>query len=240
MQYSFKDILVGFRDRYLVIRQMLNELETNINILDEELNKCKILLNHETKEISIYFFEKEKGIISAIINIQKKIGLPIFNLENLSLDSNIKSFYYFKNNIKHYHIAVENVRKFNDLILQILGNDFIKMMQNGQIESSKKEKQHILEYNYNRLSQEDYTNSKISDINYYPSGDFIRINHLGTLNNKLLNNELNIKYNKNKFNIYQQNLIEKSKKDIVLYKEYDEVLDFNIEEEEKRLVLVKR
>ena len=240
MNYSFKDILVGFRSEYLNIQKMLKELENNINILDEEISKCKVLLNKETKEISIYFFEKEKGIIAGIINIQKKLGLPIFRLENLKLDSSVKSFYYFKNNIKHYHIMIENIKKFNDLILQILGDDFIKIMQNGQFYSINKDNNYIFEYNYNCLNQENFINSKISKISYYSNRDFIQINHLGPLNNDLLRNELNIKYDKNCFNVYQQNLIEKENKDIVLYREYNRETDFKIEEEEKRLVLVKR
>lgn len=240
MKYSFKDILIGLRSTYLSIRDDLVELEKYIQILDEEISKCKILLNDENNKISIYFFEKERFIIAAIINIEKKMGLPVLDLENLVHEPSIKSIYYLKNSLKHYHITIQDINKFNKQALNILENEFINMMQYSNISTTKDGKNYNLELNYNHLKQETDINFRISSIGYYPIDDFIKINFLGQLNQEEFQQECNVMYDKDKFNSYQQKFIEQNNKDIYLSDAIISNPFFNIIEEDKKLILVKR
>ena len=238
MEYSFKDIISSYRSEYLKIREELIKLEKNINILDLELSKCRVLLDNNNKEICLYFFQKEKNIIDAIIRIQKEYNVPIISLENLEYNTSVNTFYHFKNDLKHFHIIIEDINAFNNNCLKILGMDFINKVEFKEIQSSS-EDSHILEYNNNCLSQDNNKfDFNISSITYYPYRDFIKINYLKNFNKALLEKELNIKYRKNKFNLYEQELIENNRKDIVLFDD-DNSHEFKIEEEDKRLVLVK-
>ena len=239
MEYSFKDIISSYRSEYLKIREELIKLEKNINILDLELSKCRALLDNNNKEICLYFFQKEKNIIDAIIRIQKEYNVPIISLENLEYNTSVNTFYHFKNDLKHFHIIIEDINAFNNNCLKILGMDFINKVESKEIQSSS-EDSHILEYDYNHLSQDNNKfDFNISSIIYYPYHDFIKINYLKNFNKDLLKKELNIKYRKNTFNLYEQELIENNRKDIILFDD-DKQHEFKIEEEENRLVLVKR
>ncbi|MBR3661239.1 MAG: hypothetical protein IKN63_05020 [Bacilli bacterium] len=240
MKYSFKDILSGLRYEYLNIKNKLDKLEKEINIVDSELSKSIILLDDE-EGITCYFYNSQKHIIDAIINISKSIGMPLFNLENLELDSSVKSIYHFKNNLKHYHIIIENIRAFNDQILNILSNNFIFMMKKKNIEVKYNNQDYIIGINYNHIGQylKDFE-SGLTSIDYYPRNDFIKLDFIKTLNNEELNEKLNIKYDVSLFNDYQKEIIEKHKKDIVLFDDEIRAHEFRIEEEEKRLVLVRR
>ena len=118
MEYSFKDILSGLRYEYLNIRNRLDNLQKEINIIDSELSKCLVLLNDEAESVACYFYNRKKHIIDAVIDISKCIGLPTFALENLELDSSIKSIYHFKNDLKHYHIIIEDIQGFNEKLFR--------------------------------------------------------------------------------------------------------------------------
>ena len=240
MNYKFKDILVGFRRGYLEIKKEIDDIEKNIKILDSELNKYKVLLNSDNSNLVVYFFDKEKSIIAALINIENKLGIPVYNLENLNYDSSIDDFYHFKNDIKHFHVAILNLKEFNNKIQRILESEFTKMMQKDNITTNYKDNSYLLEYDYNHLSQEITDgNSNLSNIIYYPNKDLIKFSYLGNLDNNLLNKELNVLYDRTLFNDYQRSLIDDEKKDIVLYNK-DRTSEFNIIEEDKRLVLIKR
>ena len=97
---------------------------------------------------------------------------------------------------------------------------------------------YILNFNYNILSEESITsNNDLLSLIYYPKNDGIKIEHLNTLTNDLLNNGLNILYDSNNFNDYQRNIIERKTKDIVLIEDNLPKQFFEFEEEDKRLIL---
>lgn len=241
MKYSFKNILVGFRYEYLNIRNQLNEIENKIKIIDKELSKCIVLLNNETNNIDCYFISKEKEIIDAIINIENHLGLPIFNLNNLEYDSSINYVYHLKNNLLHYHVIIENLKEFNNNLLNIFNSNFINNMKSSYIETKDKDSIYNLEFDYNSLKQEKVDkNSIIKRINYYPNKDFLKVDYSNTLSCDILNNELNILYDSNNFNDYQKSLIEKYNKDIVLYDENIDNHEFKIEEDDNKIILIKR
>ena len=237
--YSYKDILVGFRFKYLEIRDQIAELERDIKILDSELSKCNILLDNDT--ISIYFHEKKSHIITAIITITKNLGMALYHLENLTRNTDLKSIYHFRNDLKHYHILIENIKDFNDKALKILNSTFMCAMKGDTIKTNYFNNAYDLEYDYNSLKQERTAgDSNISSINYFSKKDFIKIDYLGNLTNELLNKQLGVLYNPKSFNDYQRELIEREPKEIVLFEDANSIHEFKIEEEEKRLVLVKR
>ena len=237
-EYSFKDILIGFRKYYLNISKQLKELEDKIKIIDDTLSKCIVILNNDNDMISCYFYNLEKSIIDAIINIEKQLGMPIFHLDNLELDKDIKNLYHFKNNLKHYHIIIENIREFNDNVLRILKNDYTNILKKNTIELSKDNQLFMLSYDYNSLSEEIIGTDNIGSIAYYPKDDFIHIDHLSNLSQDDLNQILNVKFNKNYFNEQQRNLFENNKKDIIL--NANNGYEFNIEETKKTLILNRR
>jgi len=239
MEYSFKDVLSGMRYQYLIMRKKLDNLQKEIKILDGEITKCLVLLGSDNN-IACYFYNK-KHFIDAIINISKDLGLPLFKLENLEMDKDMKTIYHFQNDLQHYHIIIENLEKFKRLMIDILNDNFTFMMRSLSIDKSLDDKKYNLKIDYNYLGQEQEDLSLgITGINYYPKDDFIKLDYLGTLKSDELEYNLNIKYNKKLFNWYQQDSIENHHKEIVLYSDSTNTHEFKIEEEERRLVLVKR
>ena len=238
MNYSCSDIISGFRNKYFEIKEILNKIEQEIKILDIGLNKCKVLLDDDNANLMIYLFDREKHIISAFVEIERKMDFIKLNLENLEFDNSFNSFYHLKNDKYHYHIIIENIKDFYEKISKLLENEFIKEMLKKEIDSDN----HIftLKYDYNSVFQERKIVSNISSINYYPNKDFIKINRRGLLSNSMLKEELNIMYDANNFSEYQRKLIDENKKAIVLFNDNEKGNEFAIQEEEKRLVLIKR
>jgi len=235
-QYKFKDILINFRKEYIEIRKKIDELEKEIKIIDNSLAKCLLFLNDDTNALTYYLIDKEKYVISALIHIKKKLGLPTFDLENISLDQNIRSIYHFRNDLKHYHVMVEDIKSFTNKLLLILNDEFISNMKKDTIESINNN--YSLYYGYNSLSQEKNDDlTELSGIAYYPYKDLIKIEHLKPLTTELLNRELNTLYNANNFNDKQRDIIERSTIDIEVLNNGTHKQFFNIIEEDKKLIL---
>ena len=238
--YEFKDILIGFREEYLTIKEKLDDIEKNIKILDLKLNKCKVLLNDENNMISCYFFEQEKNIISAIINIEKHLGMPLYHLDNLCYDTNINLVYHFRNNIKKFHIIIEDIKEFNNKLLSIFETNFLNNFKSN-IETIYNDKIYNLDIKYNSLKQEVLNgNNSIRETIYYPNKDLIKIDYIDSLNNNLLQTILKIKYKKTLFNEYQRSLIDNNHKEIELFEDTRNNRLFEIKEENKKLILVNK
>lgn len=238
MEYTYKDILVGFRNEYLKISKKLQELEKYIEILDDELAKVLILLNDDNSMISVYFYEKEHYIIGAIMEIENELGMPVYYLQNIQNDYKDDDIYLFKNNLKHYHIIIKRIEEFNNKLLELLGSNFALAMKPNIIGDFEKNG-YQLKYGYNSLSQ---ISSKefISEIAYYKSHDFIKILHHGPLTNDLFQEELSRKYNASSFNEYQRNIIESNMgKDIILYDDERIGSNFKINDEDKKIILTR-
>ena len=244
-QYKFKDILIGFRNEYLLMEEKLKSIENDIKILDDSLIKAKILLEPNTSSIACYFLEQKKNIFLKLILIQKEYGNLFYNLDNIYLDPNISSFYHFKNDIEHFHIIIENIEKFNNKILSVFNSEFLASMEQTELQQSFNDKTYLLDFNYNHLTEEVTSkNSLIRDFSYYPYKDFIKINYSKKINQYILDSLiLDNRYNKSLFNKYQQQIIEKANpfdKKVVLFEDTDFGLNFSIIEEEKRLILKRQ
>ena len=240
MEYSFKDILSGLRQEYINMKIRLKNLQKEFKILDTEISKVLVLLNNDTSGITSYFYNK-KHLIDASINIIKKLDVLKFKLENLKMDNNIKSIYYFQNDLLHYHVIIENIHDFMDQTELILNSSFIGMMKPSNKHIVYNGQDYSLNVGYNNLSQEkDEFKLGISSINYYPLKDFVKFDYLDKLDVAELNHELNIKYPKTLFNDNQREVIEKHKKDIIVLDKEQNTHEFKILEEEQRLVLIKR
>lgn len=241
--YSFKDILIAFRTEYLNIKNELSIIKEDIKIIDSSLQKTLVLLEPETSSIVFYFLEKEKMILEKLFSIENKLGIPIYNLENINYDSSVKEIFHLKNDINHYHLVIENILDFNKKIINILESDFVKYMKQNQIINIFNNS--IINYDYNHLTEESLKNeSIIRDFNYYPNKDFVKINYSKKINQDILYNSiLNTTYSQNLFNDYQRNVIETIKpfdKKIELLDEYSFGLDFSIIEEDKKLILKRQ
>ena len=208
--YKFKYILIAFRKEYIKINEELNNLKKYIKLLDESLKKMYVILEPDTSMIAIYFLEQKRNILEKLITIEKKYNDISINLNNLTLDTDIKSIYHLKNNIEHFHILIEDLDIFNKKIFDILNSNFVKYMNISREQEKYNNKSKNLEFDYNHLSQEAIDdNSSIKIFSYYPNKDFIKISSRERINQNLIENDiLNTQYAKNLFNKYQQNLIE--------------------------------
>ena len=232
--YSFKDILSGLRGEYLNIRKKIDDLKREIKILDSEISN--IIITLENDNLTCYLVNK-KHLIDSVIKIKKIIGLIDFELENIKVNPNLNNIYHFSNEVNHYHLIIENIKEFQNKVLNILSNSFTKSIA---INLKSIDNNYNLSINHSILEQETFdTRKNLSKISFYPLHDFVKIDFLNTLTKDELNEVLNTKYDASLFNDYQRNKIELYKQNIILKEDNINYHEFNLEEE-NQLVLIKR
>ena len=244
MQYEFKDVLIGFRNEYLKVKMMLDDILKDVKILDQELSKCYVLLDDDSKMISFYFKERRKNIVQKLISVEKELGYPCFHLENVYYNTSVNSVFHLRNDLSHFHIMIENISEFSEKLLYILGSNYINSIK-SKTKSLYNNKEYLLTACYNSL-EEEVTRGKqnINNITYYPNEDLVKFEGIGVLTNEILNTDLlKVKYDRSLFNEYQQKIIEDAdpfNKNIELYKDYEFNKSFNIEEDNKKLILINK
>lgn len=208
--YNLKEILIGYRLEYQKIKKELDELENNIKILDESIKKCIPLLSNN-QELALYFIDGKRNIMDTMISIKLDSEFLLYNLQNLDWNKSINVVYHFKNNERQYHILIEYIKKFRNIVKNILNSEYSKYIK-GEFNGVNNE---LLTLDYNTL----YTSYLDKQLIYYPKPDTYIINSPESDKEKELNILLSAKFSKDQFNNYQQRIIESNKdKKLILNK----------------------
>lgn len=257
--YTTKEVLFSTKDK-------LKELETKLRKL-KELSYIKDDKNIESVSYDIlYLDKKEKPELRCVIdynprnlrgiikNIEKRFQIYSYGAEcgRLTRDNNGRC-YIFNDN---YRIIIprEHDNLFGDIADEILEDEFVdKFLRNDYLLTDDTEG--ALKIYTNAITMQ----SDFGRFTFYPSEATARLEAQEgiELSNINIENLLNIRLSKNKFNDYQRSIIDSSKekdKEIVIpsfgdtYKKlvkkarhfvYGEV-NFEVKEDEKRLYLIRK
>lgn len=125
--YTFKQILFGLKDEYLLCQERLNSLKRYINLEDNKLRDVKFHLSYEYNDVDSIkilcsLYEEKSKLESKIEGLKYKLG--IVPDHKLSYINDIDGIY----TIEQYSeiIDEDKIKDFDERVFWILNTDFSK------------------------------------------------------------------------------------------------------------------
>lgn len=241
--YSFKDILFGLRDEYLLLQQQLDTLKKYINLEENNLEDISFYLSHQ-------YSEDEVKMLCTLYDKKSKIEKKLEWIKiQLGIYPKYRSSYINENNgeyvIEKYPEIIDKDKKqeFNQSVFYIFNTEFVKNVRYINSGTGYNDIPFLsLHPSYIYLSQNKYASLEFNPC----KGDYISLySFRGLLSKDKMENMFNMEFSKERFPEYYQNLIENSSYidkpvDIVGDFGYSKRGFFEIIDESKRLVLRKK
>jgi len=240
--YSFKDILFGLMNEYLLVQQQLDDLNKFINLEENNLEKvCFYLSDSYLDKIKIrcILYDRKNKLEKVLEKIRMQLGIfPNYKTSDIFKINGLYS-------MEKYFDIIDKTKKeeFNQSINHILNTDFVKNLR-------------FIHYGvgYDDIPFLSLNTTYIcwilngyASLNFNPYKDnYINIHSFkGILTRDKIEGIFNSRFSKNRLPIYYQNIIDNSScfdkpLDIVGDLGYSKTCDFEFMEESKRLVLRKR
>lgn len=240
--YSFKDILFGLRDEYLLLQEELDTLKMYINLDENNLDDVSFYLSTrypDKVEMRCILYDSMNKIEKRLEKIKIKLGIyPDYKVSNIIQNNG-------KYDIEKYPEIIYDGKKqeFNQSVFYIFNTDFVKNLKCIHYGTGFDDKPFLsIASSYISL----YLNQYISLDYNLMKGDYVSLySSCGRLTKDMIYNTFNMEFSKKRFPGYYQDLIENSvyvNKPIEIVGEfgYSKKGQFEIIDESKRLVLRKK
>lgn len=241
--YTFKEILFGLKEEYLLCQERLNILKTYIELEEHKLRDIKFHLSYEYNkdnrtQILCTLYEEQSKLENKIEEIKLKLG--IIPNHKVSYIDNPDGLYTIKNYPEI--INEEKKQEFNQSVFYILNTDFAKNAKFIHIGNGYPG----IPFLSLSLSNIHMDESGFASIFFSPSkGNYIDIySYKGLLTEEKIKKIFNTNFSKKRIPEYYQNLINNSTNknkplEIIGNLGYSKHGNFELIEDSKKLILRK-
>lgn len=248
--YSLKEVLLAFREEYQKNARELAVLKKYVKIVDRHLGDLNFHMRSRkgsTEDLQLFcsYIENKNQLQQYIEMLSKKMKFRIHRINIGKVFQDANGIYQING---HYKTEITDNSSFAHQVEEIKKSNFVKEFSQNTIRVNKNNIEHILEQDISELDafRQEYNDYTIG-VSYDPVNDTIA--HIDFQHSKqcpehqmlLLDALYDIKYPKEVFSSYQQQIIEKStaaKKEILIEKDAQNI--YSIDDKENKAVILRK